>query len=146
MNNSVISLVITLLTGALIALQSSWSGLAGKQLGALNATLLGLVAGGFTAAVILVFRRGVATEALTASTWYVVGTGVSGIVIGSSISFVVQRVGVTATLTGIMLGQLLVAFVIDLLGWSGTTIPLETKRVIGLLLLIVAVYFIVPRS
>jgi bacterial/archaeal transporter family-2 protein len=146
MNNSVISLVITLLTGALIALQSSWSGVAGKQVGALNATLLGLVAGGFTSAVILTIRRGIAIEALGSSILYVAGTGVSGIVIGSSISFVVQRVGVTATLTGIMLGQLLVAFVIDLLGWSGTTIPLETKRVIGLLLLLGTVYFIVPRS
>jgi uncharacterized membrane protein YdcZ (DUF606 family) len=59
---------------------------------------------------------------------------------------VVQRVGVTAGLAGVILGQLLVAFVIDLLGWGGTTVPFELRRVIGLALLGVALYLVLPRG
>jgi bacterial/archaeal transporter family-2 protein len=140
------SIVLALATGALIAIQSSWNGLAGKQLGAINTGLLSLVAGGFVSLVVLVIKRGVTSETLRSSVWYVVGAGVLGIVILASISFVVQRAGVTAGLAGVILGQLLVAFLIDTFGWGGTPIPIETRRVIGLLLLGLAVYLVLPRA
>lgn len=139
-------IVLALATGALIAIQSSWNGIAGKQLGAINTGLLSLAAGGLVAIIILLIRRGVVSDALRSSVWYVIGAGVLGIVILASISFVVQRVGVTAGLAGLILGQLLVAFLIDTFGWGGTPIPVETKRVIGLLLLGVAVYLVLPRG
>jgi bacterial/archaeal transporter family-2 protein len=140
------SIILALATGALIAIQSSWNGLAGKQLGAINTGLLSLVAGGFVSLVVLVIKRGVTSETLRSSVWYVVGAGVLGIVILASISFVVQRAGVTAGLAGVILGQLLVAFLIDTFGWGGTPIPIETRRVIGLLLLGLAVYLVLPRG
>jgi bacterial/archaeal transporter family-2 protein len=142
----VFPIVLALVTGALIAIQSSWNGIAGKQLGAINTGLLSLAAGGFVAIIILLVKRGVASDALRSSGWYVVGAGVLGIIILASISFVVQRVGVTAGLAGVILGQLLVAFVIDLLGWGGTTVPFELRRVIGLALLGVALYLVLPRG
>jgi bacterial/archaeal transporter family-2 protein len=146
MNAQVFSIVLALLTGALIAVQSSWNGVAAKQFGAINTGLLSLAAGGLVAMVILAIKRGVPSDALRSSAWYVIGAGVLGIVILAGISFVVQRVGVTAGLAGVILGQLFVAFLIDTLGWGGTAIPLETRRVIGLLLLSVAVYLVLPRA
>jgi bacterial/archaeal transporter family-2 protein len=145
MNSTSFSFVLALLTGALIALQSSWSGLAGKQLGALNANLLGLVLGGTLSLLILV-KRGVPSQALESSFGYLIRLGVSSILIGVSISFLVQRVGVTMSLTGLLLGQLLTALLIDTFGWGGVIIPLEEKRVIGLMLLGLAVYLLMPRA
>jgi bacterial/archaeal transporter family-2 protein len=146
MNSIGFSTVLALLTGALIAVQSSWSGLAGKQLGAFNANLVGLVLGGTLSLFILAVKRGVSGEAVASSFPYIVGLSVSSILIGASISFVVQRVGVTTSLAGLLVGQLLTALLIDTLGWSGVVIPLETKRIIGLFLLGVAVYLVVPRA
>lgn len=140
------SVVLALVTGALIAVQSSWNGIAGKNLGAINTGLLSLVAGGSVAFIILLVKRGVASDALRSSLWYVVGAGVLGIVILGSISYVVQRVGVTAGLAGVILGQLLVAFLIDTFGWGAAPIPIEARRVAGLLLLGVAIYLVLPRG
>jgi bacterial/archaeal transporter family-2 protein len=145
MNSTGFSTALALLTGALIAIQSSWSGLAGKQLGALNANLLGLIVGGTLSTIMLAVKRNMPSEAL-ASSGYVIGLGVSSILIGASISFVVQRVGVTTSLAGLLLGQLLVALLIDTFGWGGTVIALETRRVIGIILLGVAVYLLLPRG
>jgi bacterial/archaeal transporter family-2 protein len=146
MNSIAFSIILALLTGALIAVQSSWSGVVGKQLGALNANLVGLVLGGTLSLVILALKRGVSGEAFASSFGYLIGLSVSSILIGTSISFVVQRLGVTTSLTGLLLGQLLVALLIDTLGWGGTVIPLETKRLVGLVLLSVVVYLLVPRA
>lgn len=146
MNSTGFSIVLALLTGALIAVQSNWNGLAGKQLGALNASLLGLVLGGTLSLLVLALKRGVSGEALESSFGYLVGLSVSSILIGASISFIVQRVGGTTSLLGLLLGQLFVALLIDTFGWGGAVIPLETKRVIGLVLLGLAVYLVVPRA
>jgi bacterial/archaeal transporter family-2 protein len=146
MNSISFSIVLALLIGVLIAVQSSWSGLAGKQLGALNANLLGLVLGGTLSLLILAVKRGVSGAAVVSSFGYMIGLSVSSILIGTSISFVVQRLGVTTSLAGLLLGQLFAALLIDTLGWGGVMIPLETRRVIGLILLGVAVYLVVPRA
>jgi bacterial/archaeal transporter family-2 protein len=146
MHSTSFSIVLALLTGTLVALQSSWSGLAGKQLGALNANLLGLVLGGTLSLLILAVKRGVPSQALESSLGYIIGLSVSSILIGASISFLVQRVGVTTSLTGLLLGQLLTALLIDTFGWGGVTIPLEERRVIGLMLLGLAVYLMMPRA
>jgi bacterial/archaeal transporter family-2 protein len=146
MNSTGFSIALALLTGALIAVQSSWSSLAGKQLGSLNANLLGLIVGGTLSILILAVKRDVPSEAVTSSSGYVFGLGVSSILIGASISFVVQRVGVTTSLAGLLLGQLLVALLIDTFGWGGAMFALETRRVMGVLLLGVAVYLLVYRG
>ncbi len=145
MNSTGFSIALALFTGALIAVQSSWNGLVGKQLGALNANLLGLVLGGMFSLLILAAKRGVPGGVITSSFGYLIGLSVSSILIGTSISFVVQRLGVTTSLAGLLLGQLLVALFIDTFGWGGAIIPLETRRVIGLILLGVAVYLLLPR-
>jgi hypothetical protein len=106
MHSTSFSIVLALLTGTLVALQSSWSGLAGKQLGALNANLLGLVLGGTLSLLILAVKRGVPSQALESSLGYIIGLSVSSILIGASISFLVQRVGVTTSLTGFAVGSI----------------------------------------
>jgi bacterial/archaeal transporter family-2 protein len=146
MTTQIFSIILSLGIGALIAIQSSWNGVAGRQLGAINTGLLSLAAGGLVALAILLVKRGIAAEALRSSVWYVVGAGVLGILILAGISFTVQRVGVTAGLAGVILGQLLVAFLIDTFGWGGAAIPFDIKRVFGLLLLAVGVYLVLPRG
>ena len=146
MNLPFIHLAVALATGVLIAVQSAWSGLAGRHLGAFDTSLLGLTVGGGMAAVVLVLKRGVTSGLPSPSLGYVVGIGVSSVVIGASLSFVVQRVGVTAGLASVVLGQFVAALVLDTLGWGAVTVQLEPRRVLGLLLLVAAVYCLAPRS
>ncbi len=145
------SILIALGAGALVAVQGGLLNIAGKQLGAINTGLLSLVTGGGVAVAVLLVKRGLDPvgfnpEQLRTSIWYVLGAGSLGIFILTGISFVIQRVGVTAGLTGVILGQLLVSFLIDTFGWGGAAIPFELRRVIGLALLIVGAYLVLPRG
>ena len=146
MNTTMFSIALALFVGALIAFQSSWNGIVGRQLGALNANLLGLVLGGTLSLLILAIKRGMSGQALESSLGYLIGLGVSSILIGTSISFIVQRLGVTTSLACLLLGQLCAAFLIDTFGWGGTVVPLETKRVLGIVLLGMAVYLLIHRT
>jgi bacterial/archaeal transporter family-2 protein len=140
------SVLLALLAGALVAVQTALLNVAGKQLGAINTGLLSLSVGGLVAVVILFFKRGLEFEQLRTSGWYVLLAGSMGIVILTSIAFVVQRIGVTAGLAGLILAQLIVAFLIDTFGWGGAAIPFELRRVFGLALLAVGVYLVLPRG
>jgi bacterial/archaeal transporter family-2 protein len=142
----VTSIVLALLAGALVAVQSALLNIAGKQIGAINTGLLSLSVGGLVAIVILFIKRGLELEQLRTSGWYVLLAGSMGIVILTSIAFVVQRIGVTAGLAGLILAQLVVAFLIDTFGWGGPAIPFELRRVLGLALLAVGVYLVLPRG
>jgi bacterial/archaeal transporter family-2 protein len=140
------SIFIALGAGALVAVQTALLNVAGKNIGAINTGLLSLVTGGVVALTVVLIKRGVDLAQLRTSIWYVVGAGSLGILILTGISFVIQRVGVTAGLAGVILGQLLIAFLIDTFGWGGAAIPFELKRVIGLALLSVGLYLVLPRA
>jgi bacterial/archaeal transporter family-2 protein len=146
MNAQIFSILIALLAGTIVAVQTSLLNVAGKQLGAINTGLLSLAFGGFVALALILIKRGIDPAQLRVSIWYVVGAGGMGILILTGISFVVQRVGVTAGLAGVILGQLLVAFLIDTFGWGGTAIAFDIRRVIGLALLAVGLYLVLPRG
>lgn len=145
---SYIPLLLAIGTGALVAIQSVWNGIASRQIGALNTGLSSMIAGGTVALVLLAvsFSRQGVPDGLRPSAGFVIGAGILGVVILTGIAFSVQRVGVTAGLAGVIFGQLLLAFLLDLFGVGGPAVRLEIRRVIGLALLGVAVFLLLPRG
>jgi uncharacterized membrane protein YdcZ (DUF606 family) len=85
---------------------------------------------------------------LTRQTIYLLlAAGLLGVALLMGISFSMQRVGVTAGLATIILGQMLVAVVVDASGWGGVEpTPLKLSRIAGLLVMALAVYLLLPRS
>ncbi|PKN84961.1 MAG: hypothetical protein CVU46_12670, partial [Chloroflexi bacterium HGW-Chloroflexi-8] len=67
------------------------------------------------------------------------------IVIGAS--FAMGTVGVTAGTASLILGQLLISGIVDSLGWGGQApIPFSWQRILGLLLMGIAIFLLVPKS
>ena len=72
--------------------------------------------------------------------------GAIGIGIVMGIAFALPRIGVAAGLAAVILGQLLVATVVDSLGWGGVApIPLSLSRIAGLVLLLLATFLLLQR-
>jgi transporter family-2 protein len=76
--------------------------------------------------------------------WYALGTGVFGLFVIASISYMIPRIGVAAALIAIMAGQLLISVILDHFGWLGAAHrPLEWTRVLGLLVVMAGVWLTV---
>ncbi len=66
------------------------------------------------------------------------------IIMGVAFSF--QRMGVAGGIATLFLGQMLIGVIVDTLGGSGgETIPLDLRRVLGLIIMSIAVALLMPR-
>ena len=124
---------------------------AGRQLGAIRASLsINFVAGSLAGLVLLslIASRGVSqSNESTNVLRIVVISGVFNVISISGFAFVLQRLGVTATLTSIILGQMTAAVIIDRLGLAGgEPIPVDFIRLAGLIAMAIAVVLLIPRG
>lgn len=143
---------VALITGIMIGSQATLSGRLGSIIGPIKTGLMMNMAGGllaFTVYLITLVLPLVKEEgAVTPRAWamLIVG-GVLGVFIVVGVSFSISRVGVTAGLGTIILGQMIVSSVVDMSGWGGAEpIPMTMSRVAGLLILGLAVYLLLPKT
>jgi uncharacterized membrane protein YdcZ (DUF606 family) len=148
----IVAVLVALGSGLAIGTQSTLTGWAGRLVGPVRAGLLINLAGGALAALILLtlmlVRFPSAGQAPTRSVvMIVVVAGALGIGIIAGIAFALPRVGVAAGLATIIFGQMLVALVVDTLGWAGAApIPLRLERLAGLGFLLAGTWLILPRT
>ena len=77
------------------------------------------------------------------SEWYLYIGGVLGVAILAAPIFLIPRIGATSTLTAIVVGQLVLALLIDHFGlFSFPKIEINFLRILGIILLIVGAFFI----
>jgi len=77
---------------------------------------------------------------------YVLLAGVAGIAIVTGVAFSFRYIGQTAGQVAILMGQMGIAVAVDLLGVAGEPIPLDWRRIAGLLLMAAAIYFLLPQQ
>jgi transporter family-2 protein len=78
--------------------------------------------------------------------WYALAAGVFGLVVISAISFTIPKIGVAATVTLIVAGQLTLAAILDHFGWLGADVRhLDVSRLIGIAVLFLGVWLIVRK-
>lgn len=146
-----IGALVALITGLAIGAQSTISSRVGSVIGDVRTGLIVNFLGGVIAgAMILVFilwggsqpwrlSRGVIAAAAL--------SGMIGIVIISGISFSLQRAGIAAGLATVIVGQLALSMIIDTFGIGGVeAIPFSLQRLIGLLIMGLGVFLLLPRS
>ena len=74
-------------------------------------------------------------------------SGLLGVFIITGISFSLQRTGVAAGLATVILGQLLLSVIIDRLGMGAAgVIPISIERIVGLIVIAVGVFLLLPRT
>jgi transporter family-2 protein len=76
--------------------------------------------------------------------WYALGTGVFGLTVIASISYLIPRVGIAAAITAIVAGQLLIGALLDHFGFLGASVrSLDPARLVGLLVVLAGVWLTV---
>lgn len=149
---AIIAVGSALLTGVAIATQSTLNANLGRMIGPLNSGLVINLFGGACAAAIIF--GGMAFRVVPAGDLFSVNTikvavlaGFLGIMIMGGAAFALQRVGIAVGTATIFMGQMLVGVLVDALGWGGLApVAVDLRRIVGLVVLALAVYLIIPRG
>ena len=151
MKITIISGAITaLLTGMAIGTQSTITSRVGSLIGDVRTGLFTNFIGGAIAGLFILFllvREGSQTLKIPGLVFgLIIISGLLGIFIITGISFSLQRAGIAAGLATVILGQLVLSTLIDTFGIGGIApIPLSFQRLLGLLVIAIGVYLLLPR-
>ncbi len=140
-----------LVTGIAIGIQGTFSSRGGQIIGATRTGVLTNLGSGIFAlifiAITLIWRTVEWRQLPGATVGMLLFSGGLGVLIVIGAAYAMMTVGVTAGMSSLILGQLLISTVVDLMGWGGhAPIPLTWERVAGLLVMALAVWLLVPRG
>jgi transporter family-2 protein len=143
--------LVALLTGLAIGVQSTITSRAGSFLGDIKTGLLtNFIGGAIAGSIILVVILKESTHSWNVSrgiVGLVAVSGLLGIFIITGISFSLQRAGIAAGLAGVFLGQMILSLIVDTLGVGGVEpIPMSSQRLAGLIIVGAGVFLLLPRS
>ncbi len=142
--------IVAGLTGMLFGGITTMEGYVSRTAGAVNASLIEHAFAALVAvpAVIYLFMRGILTWEGTKSILPISAVaGLMVIVAVAGVAYAMPRTGVAAGNMAMMFGQMAVAVVIDMIGIAGyDKVPLDWPRILGLMLMIVGVYLVLPRQ
>lgn len=141
--------IAALVAGVAVSAQASILASLGRSVGALRAGLLTYTLGGALAALallVLTMRWAPPTgqHPRDALLWSATA-GACGVVILTAIAYSTARVSVAAGLGVILVGQMATAFVFDALGLGGITVPVDARRLLGLVVIGAGTYLLLPR-
>jgi len=147
-----IAIFIAILSGLAIGIQSSLNSAAGKMTGAVITGLLVNFFGGMVSALLLLMifirQRDIEFLNIKPTTWMVIIiSGLLGIGIVTGIAYALPKIGVAAGLSAIIAGQMVVALIVDTFGLTGAKpIPINFSRIIGILLLAIGTWALLPKK
>ena len=143
MNAILLIILIGLTGGVAVGLQSPMASMLSQRLGVFESVFIVHIGGALIALVPLLIY-GSKLAQWRSVPWYTLGAGIFGLIVIASISYMIPRVGVAASITTVVAGQLLVGTILDQYGWLGAAIkPLDVTRIIGLAVVLVGVWLTV---
>ncbi len=150
-NSTLVGLLAALASGIAIGAQVTLNSAAGRMVGPARAALLINCAGGLLAGIIvglLVLTQGRGSWHIPRNAALVMLVcGAQGILIVTGVSYSLQRTGVTAGIAALFLGQMIIGVVVDSLGQPGVeAIPLDVRRIAGLIVMAAALALLLPRE
>ena len=137
--------LVGILAGSMITIQSVLNASLGQRAGNFGSVLLlTLVSVAVLLVLIMVFPATANFSSLPGSSeWYLYVGGALGVGILAAPILLIPQIGATATLTAIVLGQLLLALLIDHFGWlSSPKIEISLFRVVGVLFLLLGAFLL----
>jgi transporter family-2 protein len=143
MLQTVLTYLIGFIGGAAVGVQSTIVGGMGQLIGGLAGSLIVHVSGAVIAAVLLALRGGENIQAWRALPWYMLLSGAFGVFLYLTLNYTFPRLGGAASITLIIVGQLVIGVVIDHFGWLGVPVrPADLTRLAAVGLLLVGGYLI----
>jgi len=144
MESVLLILLIGLAGGVAVGLQSPMASMITQRLGIFESVFIVHIGGALLALLPLLFYGGGKLAQWRSVPWYVLSAGVFGLIVIGAISYMIPRVGVAASITTIVAGQLLVGTILDHFGLLGATgRPLDPTRALGLAIVLVGVWLTV---
>ena len=137
-------ILIGLIGGIAVGLQSPLASMISQRLGIFESVFIVHIGGALIALIPLLFLGGGKLSQWRSVPWYALGAGVFGLVVIGAVSYMIPRVGIAASITTIVAGQLLVGTLLDhfgLLGAAGRSMDLT--RAFGLAVVLVGVWLTV---
>ncbi len=133
---------IAVLGGVAVTLQGQFMGIMEQNFGTKGSVFITYGSGGLIV-VLFTLICGVNLENWREVPWYAYGAGILGLVIVSSIGFVIPRLGVAGGFMLIVASQFVLAALIDNFGWFQASIrPLDFTRLAGLGMMLVGVWLV----
>jgi transporter family-2 protein len=140
----VLIILIGLAGGAAVGLQSPMASMISQRLGIFESVFIVHVGGAIVALLPLLFYSGGKLSQWRSVPWYALGAGIFGLVVIGAISYMIPRVGVAASITAIVAGQLLVGMFLDHFGLLGASVrTLDLTRIFGMAVVLVGVWLTV---
>jgi uncharacterized membrane protein YdcZ (DUF606 family) len=142
---------VALGSGLAIGIQATLFTLIGRSIGPVRASLVLNVTGGIIAGIVLLAALGIGGS----KQWHISrGTLIFaviavtlGLFIVTGVTLAFQRTGVALGVATVFLGQMLIGIIVDALGWSGgEAIPLDPRRILGLVVMVVAILLLTHQK
>ncbi len=148
---AVTALIVAVSSGMGMAVLGALNSAAGRFVSPLGTGLIVNILAGMLAGLTLLMLRQHLPQVTAASVReampYLIISALLGIGTLTGIAFSLARIGVAAGLASLIMGQILLAVVLDTNGWNGTgPIPLTLARAAGLALLLVATWLLLPNT
>ena len=142
---------VALGSGLAIGIQATLFTLVGRSIGPVRASLILNVTGGIIAGIIMLAVLGIGGS----KQWHVsrhtlifaVIAVTLGLFIVTGVTLAFQRTGVGTGIATVFLGQMLIGIVVDALGLAGAeAIPLDLRRILGLIVMAVAIVLLTHQK
>ncbi|MBD1371266.1 DMT family transporter [Hazenella sp. IB182357] len=136
-----VALFIPIIGGICVAFQAGVNGALGRKIGTVEGAFISFFVGAFTLLIaMLVIGKGDVMRVFTVPKWQLLG-GVLGSIYVVCMVIATPRIGVASAIVALIFGQVVASMIIDHFGLiSGQAIPISGKRILGVLLLGVAMY------
>lgn len=143
----ILYLLLTVLGGAAMGVQSPVNAALGKRIGALEAGLVSFSIGTVLLLVlVLFFGHGQISGAAQAPKWELIG-GALGVFLVVTLIITTPKLGVLVALMAALVGQMIVSTIVDHYGLFAVDIaPVNWERLLGLGLLLLGMVFIVKSK
>lgn len=140
----VIVIVLGLLGGVAVGLQSPLASLMAGRVGSMSSVFVIHLSGAIAAGLFLLPQRGGGLGHWRSVPWYALGAGVLGLIVVSAANYVIPRRGAVVLIFLVVTGQLITSLIIDHFGlFEIEARSLDPSRLIGVALLFLGVWLIV---
>ncbi len=145
MSHLLIVIFIGLVAGIAVGVQGPLAGLMSNRIGFVESAFFIHLTGAIAAAAVLaLFFHGGNLAQWRSVPWYALWAGALGVIVISSMSWLIPQIGVAPATILIVAGQLTVGVVLDHFGWLEAPLrPLDLQRLLGLGLVFLGVWLTV---
>lgn len=141
LSKGILVIIIGLIGGAAVGLQGPMSGAISARLGPVGASFIIHLGGAIASGIALILVGGDKIAGWTELPKPFLLAGIFGLILYLTFSYTLPRVGATTAASLLILAQLIVAIIIDHMGWLGVPQhPVNLPRVLGVVLLIGGAY------